>query len=145
MKRSFASLFAVLLMATLGVVGCGDSTTVSQPDTAPPLAPVVLGARGSDGAVGLWWRTNTEPDLAGYHVYATVDGVTQRMTSRVPIVETYFAWVADGNNSIALHVTAVDWAGNESSPSVTKLVSPSPAGDDHETVEGLGKQIFQMN
>ena len=99
MKRCFASLFAVGIVATLLVVGCGDSATVSQPDTAPPLAPVVLGARGSDGMVGLWWRGNTEPDLAGYHVYITQAGLTRRM-SRYPIQNTYVTWEAEGTESV---------------------------------------------
>ena len=42
MKLSFASLFAILLISTFLLVGCGDSETVSKPDTTPPLAPVVL-------------------------------------------------------------------------------------------------------
>jgi fibronectin type 3 domain-containing protein len=143
MKRCFASLFAVGIVATLMVVGCGDSATVSQPDTAPPLAPVVLGARGSDGMVGLWWRGNTEPDLAGYHIYITQGGLTQRM-NRYPIENTYVSWVAESDESLQLYVTAVDWTGNESSPSVTKMVDPTRDGQDKLPVEGLDhKELSQ--
>lgn len=136
MKRCFASLFAVGIVAALFVVGCGDSATVSQPDTAPPLAPVILGARGGDGVVGIWWRTNTEPDLAGYHIYITQAGQTRRM-SRYPIQNNYFSWDEIGTDTVQLYVTAVDWTGNESSPSATKMLSASRDGQIRSPVEGL--------
>ncbi len=143
MKRCFASLFAAGIVATLMVVGCGDSATVSQPDTAPPLAPVILGARGDDGTVGIWWRTNTEPDLAGYLVYVTEAGLTRRM-SQFPIENNYVTWEADGLESVHLYVTAIDWAGNESSPSVTKIVSPVRGDQDKGPIDGLqNKELAQ--
>lgn len=141
MKRCFASLFAVALVAVPLLVGCGDSATVSRPDTAPPLAPVILGARGADGTVGLWWRNNTEPDLAGYHVYKTDSGLTRRMTT-FPIRETYMSWVEAGQETVELYVTAVDWTGNESSPSVTKEVNPARDARDREFEGGLPAKEF---
>jgi hypothetical protein len=125
MKRSFAPLIAVALLAIVVMVGCTDSATVTQPpDTAPPLAPVLLGARGNEGTVGVWWQSNTEPDLAGYYVYATIGGITTRVT-RTPIHNTYLSWQPQCNSPVTLHVTAIDWTGNESNPSQSKMVSPT--------------------
>ena len=135
MKLSFASLFAILLISTFLLVGCGDSETVSQPDTTPPLAPVVLGALGTDNAVGLWWQRNTEPDLAGYNVYMVENGVTICMTKR-PVLDTYYSVIPETHATVQLYVTAVDWVGNESSPSQTKAANLSRSGQEREFIEG---------
>jgi hypothetical protein len=135
MKLSFASLFAIVLISAVLLVGCGDSETVSRPDTTPPLAPVVLGALGNDNAVGLWWQRNTEPDLAGYLVYKVERGVTTCVT-RTPILDTYYAVTPNGYATVQLYVTALDWVGNESSPSQVQTANLSRSGGDREIIEG---------
>ncbi len=135
MKLSFASLFAILLISTFLMVGCGDSETVSQPDTTPPLAPVVLGALGTDSAVGVWWQRNTEPDLAGYMVYMVENGQTTCVTD-APVLNTYFTVVPQGHSTVQLYVTAVDWVGNESSPSQSKAANLSRSGEPRQPIQG---------
>ena len=83
MKLSFASLFTIVLIAGFVLAGCGSSDSVSKPDTTPPLAPIVLGAMSNQDAVGIWWQPNTEPDLAGYNVYAIQHGRTTKVNAEL--------------------------------------------------------------
>ncbi len=139
MKLSFASLFVMLLLATVMVVGCSDSATVSQPDTTPPLAPVVVGAKGTVDVVSVWWQQNIEPDLAGYNVYVVENGSTVRL-NRLPITDPYMVIPTNGATTMGVRVTALDWSGNESSPSAQKTVNISYGQTGRDGIDGLQKQ-----
>jgi hypothetical protein len=136
MKQSFASLVAVTLMLGMVLAGCGDSSSVSRPDTTPPLAPVVMGADGAGNTARIWWQGNTEPDLAGYTVYITMNGVTHRANQQ-PIRSTSLSVPADGVHQVTLYVTASDVSGNESSPSATKTVLIIQGEKNRTPIEGL--------
>ncbi len=136
MKQSFASLVAVTLMLGMVLMGCGDSTSVSRPDTTPPLAPVVMGANGAGNVAQIWWQGNIEPDLAGYTVYATMDGVTHRVNDR-PIQGTSMSVPVRNSGLVTLYITASDVSGNESSPSATKVVTLTLGGANRSPIEGV--------
>lgn len=118
MKRRSAIWIGLAVVPTLALVGCGsDPTTI--PDTTPPLAPQLTGAIFDDGAVGVWWEPNTEPDLAGYNVYLVENGVTRPAAPADS--DKNFIVVPTGSTPglVQVYLTAKDFTGNESSPSET--------------------------
>jgi hypothetical protein len=119
MKLRYAIL--AIMLPTLALVGCSDSSEVLGVDTAAPLAPVIQGAGVRDGMMVVWWSANGEADLDGYNVYATEGGVTSRLNRNLPIDNNRYTAPIDGG-SLEVYVTAVDVSGNESSPSVTLSV-----------------------
>ncbi len=136
MKQSFASLVAVTLMLGMVLVGCGDSTSVSRPDTTPPLAPVVMGAGAAGNVAQIWWQGNIEPDLAGYTVYVTANGVTHRVNDR-PIHGMSMSVPVEGSSQVTLYITASDVSGNESSPSAARIVTLTLGGANRSPIESL--------
>jgi len=118
MKRRSAFWIGLVVVPTLVLVGCG-SDPQTTPDTTPPLAPQLSGATFDDGAVGVWWEPNTEPDLAGYFVYLIENG-TARPANLAACANNYMvAQVESGAGPVQVYVTAIDVSGNESSPSET--------------------------
>jgi hypothetical protein len=79
-----------------------------------------MGASGGDGTATIWWRANTEADLSGYHVYIREDGQFARINDQ-PVCSNHMA-IRSHEGAVQLYVTAVDFSGNESGPSVTKTV-----------------------
>jgi len=136
MKQSFACLVAVTLMLGMVLAGCGNSSSVSRPDTTPPLAPVVTGADAAGNTARIWWQGNTEPDLAGYTVYATMNGVTHRV-NETPMMSTSLSVPANGAHQVTLYVTASDVSGNESSPSQSRAVIIVVPTKDRAPIQGL--------
>jgi hypothetical protein len=134
-----SATFAVALVPALLLAGCGSDDTDGGfiPDTTAPLAPVIMGVRADDGIVGLWWNPNTEPDLTGYHVYVAMNGVVRRTTFR-PVVDNRYTVNLGPQGSASVYVTAIDYSGNESSPSAWRTVSLSPA----DGIDGVGGQKF---
>ena len=136
MKPRFVPFYALLLVPALLFVGCGDDDPTAI-DTVPPIAPVLTGANDDGGHVAVWWEQNTEPDLAGYNLYLEQDGTT-RLVNNSPLVEAYATiQIADGSPA-HVYVTAVDWSGNESSPSATRRAVSFDTPDDGETEDGRG-------
>lgn len=119
MKRRLSIVLALLPIVGLG--GCGADTTTS-PDTTPPLAPQIDGATIDHNIVGVWWQANTEPDLAGYFVYVVENGVTRSAVAD-PITTNYLLVDVGTTESVEVYVTAIDYSGNESSPSASRRPS----------------------
>ena len=111
MKRSFMFLFTLFIVPALFVMGCGDDKLT--PDTTAPLAPILSGASTSEDGLGLWWKPNAEPDLAGYNVYVRENGAI-RQTNQGPITDTFFTVDINDEGQIFVYVTAFDFSGNES-------------------------------
>ena len=125
-----------LLVAAVGLTGCQDDT-VRPRDLTPPAAPRGLYTVTGDQAVYLSWYDNTEPDVAGYHVYegpcasgpncpyeevGSTQGNTFTITGLANGETRFFA------------VAAYDYAGNESDLTYeTVFDTPRP--------EGFGAQL----
>jgi hypothetical protein len=87
--------YAIRTVETLGtrVIESDPSPVlcVSPTDTFPPKPPTSLAAVASEGAIGLIWDANTEPDLAGYIVLrGEAGGATMRPLMTTPITETTY-------------------------------------------------------
>jgi fibronectin type 3 domain-containing protein len=114
-----------------------DPATVAAIDTFPPAAPqglvaaVLPGAAPNTLVVDLTWSLNLETDLAGYHVYRSEQEGTrgQLVTPDLLPVPAVRDNSVEPGHRYWYTVTAVDRAGNESSPSTPVAVDvtqPSP-------------------
>ena len=100
-------------------------------DVAAPAAPAGLTATAGEGQNSLSWTANAEPDLAGYHVYASTEATValtpeNRLTPATPQTGTTFTHTGLTNGT-AYHyvVVAVDQAGNASPASTTATATPA--------------------
>lgn len=114
--------------------GNSEPATVAAFDTFPPAAPQGLVAALLPGqapaafAVDLSWSINVEPDLAGYRVYRSEQEGTR---GQLITPDLLLAPSIRDNSVVPGHrywytVTAVDRAGNESSPSTPVAVEVTP-------------------
>ena len=133
MKFRIASLLTLAAASALLMAGCSEDNPVSSvPDTTPPLAPILIGTSVAQGSIGIWWADNTEPDLAGYLVYATQNGVVKRLTPSPLSGNTYTFHTEGPGTKVLVYLTATDWTGNESGPSANKIVSVQGDGNQHD-------------
>ena len=95
-------------------------------DAAPPATPGGLAAARVTGGVHLTWTPNTEPDLAGYHVYraTTAGGATTRLDASLLTSADFVDTSAPDSVSLWYSVTAVDASNNESAHSAAYVYSP---------------------
>jgi hypothetical protein len=110
----------------------GDSRVaiVTPKDTFPPASPrdliaaVLPGATAGSSTVDLSWSLNIETDLAGYRIYRSeseeVSG--QELNTELLPTPAYRDNSAQSGRKYWYSVTAVDRAGNESSPSTAATV-----------------------
>lgn len=134
MKRRFAALYAVALVPVVLLAGCGDDELQGTlPDTTPPLAPVLANVSGLEGTVYVSWVGNTEADLDGYYVYIGGDNQFSRVNP-VPTKSHYMA-IETRLGIVEIYVTAVDYSGNESSPSATRMVQAGTERPDDRIQE----------
>lgn len=87
-------------------------------DRFPPPVPGDLVALTEPGRVRLVWRASEAADFTGYHVYRREpDGELRRVTEQ-PLTTPEFVDTGVASGQIYLYrVTALDQAGNESTPS----------------------------
>jgi len=122
---------SILLFITMFIAGCD----VSVVDLTPPAVPTGLTSISLDNAVQLDWAANTEPDLAGYHVWVSdrYDGrYTMIGTTNQP---TFTDYGALNGVTYFYGVTAFDLDGNESKMSYDVL-------HDTPRPEGYGVKLF---
>jgi hypothetical protein len=115
-----------------GQLESGDShpARVTPKDTFPPAAPqniraaVLPGTAAGSSVVDLSWTINIESDLAGYRIYRSEreDTRGQLLTPELLPTPAYRDSSANSSRSYWYTVTAVDRAGNESSPSTPLVV-----------------------
>ena len=122
--------------------GSSNGTTVGSPDwiagydflpdTSAPAAPQGLAASADDGAVGLSWSANGEPDLAGYDLYRSTS--TPVATSGTPLngsdlirATSYADSGLSNGTSYHYALVAVDGANNRSPASGEASATPAPA------------------
>jgi uncharacterized protein len=94
-----------------------DSAEVaaSPRDLTPPAPPAGLTVVPGIGRVFITWSENSEPDLAGYHVYRATKsgGKARRLTDRPINRTTYSDETVKQGMTYYYTVTAVDKSGNE--------------------------------
>lgn len=83
-------------------------------DTFPPVVPTGLRATASATTIELSWNGNTEPDLAGYRIYRSVNGGAFEKVGEAPDLPTYSDKAVERGKTYRYAVTAVDKSGNES-------------------------------
>jgi subtilase family serine protease/fibronectin type 3 domain-containing protein len=109
-------LYEVTALDSFGNEGVPAVVQVTISDTTKPAAPegfVIV--PGNDQAV-LYWRKNSEPDIAGYNVYRT--DTTGSLNGTPPWPETTYVDIGLENQEwYTYYVTAVDVNGFESDPS----------------------------
>ncbi len=105
-------------------------------DTVPPATPANVQAVAGQSRIWLSWRTNSEPDLAGYRVYYRAgtagppwDGAAAIEGSDSPVSVAATNCLLRGlamGTSYFVSIAAVDTTGNESLLSATTNLTPSP-------------------
>jgi hypothetical protein len=107
---------------------------VTPKDIFPPEAPqavvaaVLPGAAPGASVVDLSWSISAESDLAGYRVYRSKpEGRGQLLTPELLPTPAYRDTTAQPGAHYWYTVTAVDRAGNESTPSAPVVVDLGPA------------------
>jgi hypothetical protein len=88
--------------------------TLTPEDRFPPAAPANLRATASANSVELSWDANTEPDLAGYVVYRSVNGGSFAKIASVNEIPAYSDKPVEAGKTYRYVVTAIDRSGNES-------------------------------
>ncbi len=120
----------VYYYAVTAVDEAGNESAFSESDSAmtfdsgPPVAPAGLAAEEGNLSVVLTWQANTEPDIAGYHVYRDGGRVTADSIRALSYVDIGL----DAGTSYSFQVSAVDWSGSESS--LSGAVPAMPWGVD---------------
>jgi hypothetical protein len=97
--------------------------TLTPEDKFPPATPTNLRATASANSVELSWEANTEPDLAGYVVYRSVNGGAFEKTANVSEIPAYSDKPVEAGNTYRYVVTAIDRSGNESARSAVAEAS----------------------
>lgn len=104
----------------------------SSPDTTAPAAPTGLTAASGKGLIALDWADSTEPDLAGYQIERSEDGLT--WSTSTSTTSDHIDTLVQPGITYHYRVKATDGS-NASDPSAT--VSAIPAEPVIETVDGL--------
>ncbi|HYO08053.1 MAG TPA: Ig-like domain-containing protein [Tepidisphaeraceae bacterium] len=106
------------------------TTSATRPaDTTAPQQPVGLTFVASSAGIALDWSNNTtDPDLAGFNVYRSANGVDGWMklnTTGLISNSSYNDAAAPAGQPSHYRVTAVDASGNESSPATGSATRPN--------------------
>ncbi|GAA4983500.1 pectinesterase family protein [Kineococcus glutinatus] len=124
-----------------GNTSTAAAVAVVVPDTAAPAAVRKLTATASTTSVKLDWSSNGEDDLAGYLVdrAGSADGEFVRLTATPRTSSDFSDTTAPAGVPSWYRVTAVDEAGNESTPvvvSATRKDTTAPAAPGALTATG---------
>lgn len=109
-----------LRLTALDKIGNKSEAKVNvRVDTRPPQGVVLSGSVENRTDAKLTWTPDSDPDLAGYHVYKEGQKLTE-----TPLTTSFYLDRNLREGSHRYTVTAVDQAGNESNPSnvVTLIV-----------------------
>lgn len=128
---------------------------VQLPDVTAPQTPLLSEYVMKNEQVVLNWRPMVVYDLAGYNVYRSQQGATQKLTAALLTLPTFVDQTAPIGKKVSYTLTAVDQTGNESVPStplnitVTDATAPristfTVTSDDNSavlTVESADKDV----
>lgn len=141
-KAIFLILPAILLLITSA---CSEIT--APQDTFAPATPrnfVLLG--GGDGQAHFRWERNTEPDLKEYRLYRSVNNPNS-FTLLVSLLQTeYVDRFLEYDSTYYYYLTAIDNAGNESSPTNIIDIQPlnlsAPQPPTRVNVSGMNNPVL---
>lgn len=88
--------------------------SITPKDVFAPAAPTHLSATPSASTIELSWDANTEPDLAGYRIYRSVNGGAFEKIADVTDIPAYSDRAVQTGRTYRYAVTAFDKSGNES-------------------------------
>ena len=111
--------------------GLSSPAAVTVSDTTAPAIPLALVLTPGDGLSLSEWDDGWASDIRGYNVYMSIGAggpYTKQNSSLVPagVDVMYLQNGLTNNTTYYFVVTAVDFAGNESSNSVEESVVPNP-------------------
>ncbi|MDQ6423553.1 fibronectin type III domain-containing protein [Paenibacillus sp. LHD-117] len=122
--------FAVKAQDVLGGESARSGTVkveVAAPsDHIAPEIPYGLMALSNDTAVTLQWEELFEPDLAGYRLYISHDGVAWGAAKEIPKVSKYSVTGLSNGASYFFALSSIDNSGNESEKAVVISGIPVP-------------------
>jgi fibronectin type 3 domain-containing protein len=112
MRTRSSILVALIAVFALGAAGCGSEDPAAVVvDTVAPAAVLDVDAQVSAGGIDVTWAAASEADLAGYHVYRSVNGDVATLVGSVST--NAFTDIALGSGlSFRYEVAAYDAAGN---------------------------------
>ncbi len=106
------------------------------PDTSPPAPPINIDARDVDSLSINWDYANTEPDFAGFNIYAYPGGAEPAVKlNETPLLDDFFYW-EEGQADDGISVNSVDTSGNESAPNMVIAVKATEYITDFDEPEG---------
>ena len=124
-----------------GNIACWiDPVGIVTIDTNPPATPNEVGAVGRDGLVLLDWVKNSEPDLAAYRIYRSETPLTGFEVLDNTEFNAYKDRQVANYQRYYYKVSAVDFAGNESTGSDAILgmaVAPGPTPFSGAIIEDI--------
>lgn len=138
-------LIPTLLLAGFAAVligGCGSDSTTTAPlpgnvDLSPPLAPTGLAViQGTSTKVDVTWTPGTEPDLAGYRVYISIEGEGACVSGASPLPRNKFSFSGSPGTTYRIQVSAVDGSNNESALSESASFTYTVESDTPLTTPG---------
>jgi len=120
------------------VLSWQDGATVLVTDLTDPSAPTALIATPGNNKVVLTWAANSEGDLASYKVYRGTSASPTTLLSTITAgTETSTEDSLTNSTLYYFKISAVDDAGNESSPtSDVSSLSHDPSGDYSLSFDG---------
>ncbi|HYP16750.1 MAG TPA: hypothetical protein VEQ65_06020, partial [Opitutus sp.] len=87
-------------------------------DSTPPAAPGAVAVRAYERHVDVSWPPSSAEDLLAYRIYRSTDALTYVPVGTQQGTRTRFAdFLGDPAQEASYRITAIDLAGNESSPS----------------------------
>jgi len=125
-----AVLAASLILMTY-ILGCGAEKECEITDTTPPATPRGVRTITGDGRITIEWFGSDEPDLAGYRVYRSEDGVHFDLIAEIrsPQNTRYVDEDVQNGRTYYYAVSSFDFEGNESDLSPEEVWdTPRPEG-----------------
>lgn len=124
-KTTILRISILLLLGLVGLSYYGCSEITAPADTFPPAEPknfTLIG--GGDGQAHFRWEGNVEPDLKAYRLYRSENNLTAfRLLVEISQTE-YVDRFLNYDSTYYYYLSAIDNAGNESSP--TNIIDIQP-------------------
>ncbi|MBO8129825.1 MAG: fibronectin type III domain-containing protein [Peptococcaceae bacterium] len=108
-----------------------EAVAAAPVDDRAPGAPQGLTVSPGVYKVFLEWVTNTEPDLAGYYIYLSTDGISFAQSNPEPVAGTSYTVTGLAHRCYYFYIKAVDQAGNYSPAS--QVVEAIPQNRRHHS------------